>query len=217
MQSWYPCPPTRDTGPQPGQLGTHSSPEGPAGRSYRDAPVQRMKWAFGRQDRQAVGTIHGRKATGGPQAPLSFKTFLMWTIFKVFLKFAKYCFCFIFWFFEQEACRILAPRPGIKPTPPALKDKILTTGPSGKSPQCILSSGLSGFCRASLVTKSEVAQGTQSPTVGLSCRLRGSAPPGPQEARGTSARNHGNTQHLRTSPPLPVYLLGTTFEIFSYS
>ena len=97
LQSWYPCPHTRDMEPQPGQLDTHFSPEGPAGRSYRDAPVQRMKWAFGRQERQAVGTIHGRKATGGPPAPLSFfKTFLMWTIFKVFLELAKYCFCFIF-------------------------------------------------------------------------------------------------------------------------
>ena len=88
-----PMPTHQGHGTPTGQLDTHSSPGGPAGRSYRDAPVQRMKWAFGRQERQAVGTIHGRKATGGPQAPLSFKTFLMWTIFKVFLKFAKYCFC----------------------------------------------------------------------------------------------------------------------------
>ena len=62
-----------------------------------------------------------------------------------------------------------------------------------------------------------MAPGTQSPSVELSFRLRGSAPPSPQEARRTSARNHRNTPHLRTSPPLPVYLLGTTFEIFNFS
>ena len=32
------------------------------------------------------------------------------------------------------ACGILAPRPGIEPTPPALEARVLTTGTPGKSP-----------------------------------------------------------------------------------
>ena len=36
-----------------------------------------------------------------------------------------------FGFFVSEACGILAPQPGIKPTPPALEGKVLTTGPQG--------------------------------------------------------------------------------------
>ena len=39
----------------------------------------------------------------------------------------------MFWFFGHEACGILAPRPGIEPTPPALEGEVLTTGPLGKS------------------------------------------------------------------------------------
>ena len=38
-----------------------------------------------------------------------------------------------FWVFGPEACGILAPRPVIKPTPPALEGEVLTTGPPGKS------------------------------------------------------------------------------------
>ena len=34
---------------------------------------------------------------------------------------------------ELSACGILAPRPGIKLTPPALEGKVLTTEPSGMS------------------------------------------------------------------------------------
>ena len=37
---------------------------------------------------------------------------------------------FIFW---PQSCEILVPQPGIKPTPPALEHKVLTTGPPGKS------------------------------------------------------------------------------------
>ena len=48
-------------GPQPGQPDTPTSPEGPVGRSYRDALVERMKWALGEQKRQEVG--------GRPPAP----------------------------------------------------------------------------------------------------------------------------------------------------
>ena len=40
---------------------------------------------------------------------------------------------FVFWVFGPEACGILVPQPGIKPTPSALKSKVLTTEPPGKS------------------------------------------------------------------------------------
>ena len=42
-----------------------------------------------------------------------------------------FCFCFCFC---HKACRIFAPWPGIKPAPPTLEDKVLITGPLGKSP-----------------------------------------------------------------------------------
>ena len=51
-----------------------------------------------------------------------FKIFLMCTIFKVTIE-LQYCFCFIFWFIDQVACEILAPRPKIEPTPPHWKEK----------------------------------------------------------------------------------------------
>ena len=64
----------------------------------------------------------------------------MWTIFKVFIEFVTvllmfYVLFFFFFFFPFgcEAWGILAPRPGIKPTPPALEGKVLTTGLSRKS------------------------------------------------------------------------------------
>ena len=54
---------------------------------------------------------------------------------KVFIEFATTLLLFYgFWFWGHEACGILAPRPGIKPPPPALEGQVLTTGPSGKSP-----------------------------------------------------------------------------------
>ena len=39
----------------------------------------------------------------------------------------------MFWFFGCEAYGILAPRPGIEPSPPVLEGEVLTTGPPGKS------------------------------------------------------------------------------------
>lgn len=45
---------------------------------------------------------------------------------------------FMFWFFGQEACEILAPWPGSKPAPPTLEDDVLTTGPPGRSFQAFL-------------------------------------------------------------------------------
>ena len=46
----------------------------------------------------------------------------MWTIF---INLLQYYFCFMFCFFGHEACEILAPRPGIKPTAPALEGEVL--------------------------------------------------------------------------------------------
>ena len=39
----------------------------------------------------------------------------------------------MFWFFGHKACGILAPRPGIESTPPALEGEVLVTGLPGKS------------------------------------------------------------------------------------
>ena len=52
---------------------------------------------------------------------------------KSLLNLLQYCFCLMFWFFGHEACGILAPWPGIEPTPPALEGEVLTTGPPGES------------------------------------------------------------------------------------
>lgn len=58
----------------------------------------------------------------------------MWTIFKVFIEFFTVLLMFyVFGFFDHEAGGILAPQPGIKPSPSALEGNILTTGPPGKS------------------------------------------------------------------------------------
>ena len=65
------------------------------------------------------------------QLNLIVKLFLFF--FKSLLNFLQYCFCFIFWFLAREACGVLAPQPGIKPAPPALESKVLTTGPPWKS------------------------------------------------------------------------------------
>ena len=66
------------------------------------------------------------------------KILLIWTIFlKSLLNLLQYCFCFMyFWIFGREACGILTPQPGIKPAPPALEGRVLTTGPPGKSLLC---------------------------------------------------------------------------------
>ena len=37
-------------------------------------------------------------------------------------------------FFGQEACGIFAPRPGVRPAPPALEGEVLTPGPPGGGP-----------------------------------------------------------------------------------
>ena len=50
--------------------------------------------------------------------------------FKVFIEFVTIWF----WFSGGQACGILAPRPGVEPTPPALEGEVLTTGLLRKSP-----------------------------------------------------------------------------------
>ena len=59
----------------------------------------------------------------------------MWTIFKVFSEFVTKMLVlgFGFFFFGQEACGHVAPRPGIELVLPALEGRVLTTGPPGKS------------------------------------------------------------------------------------
>jgi len=65
-------------------------------------------------------------------------TYFATLFFTVFIEFVtQYCFCFVFWFFGREACGISAPRPGIKPTDPALEGKVLATGHPGKSMELI--------------------------------------------------------------------------------
>ena len=64
----------------------------------------------------------------------SFLRFLMWTISKVFIEFVTILLLFyVLTFFGCKASGILAPRSGIKPTPPALEGENLMTRPP-KSP-----------------------------------------------------------------------------------
>ena len=51
----------------------------------------------------------------------------------MFIEFVIILLQFYIWLFGREACGILVPQPGIEPAPPALKSKVLTTGPLGKS------------------------------------------------------------------------------------
>ena len=56
----------------------------------------------------------------------------MWIILKVLIEFVTILLLFYGLDFCFEACRILAPQPGIESTPPALEGEVLTTGPKGK-------------------------------------------------------------------------------------
>ena len=66
-------------------------------------------------------------------------TFLKIFLFDVDYFLSLYWICYnipsvlCFGFFGHKACGILAPRPGIEPTCPALEGEVLTTGPPGKS------------------------------------------------------------------------------------
>ena len=59
--------------------------------------------------------------------------YLLWTIFKVFIEFVPIFLLFYVLVFWPEVCGILAPQPGIEPSPPALESEILTNGSPGKS------------------------------------------------------------------------------------
>ena len=51
--------------------------------------------------------------------------------FLAFIEFATVLFlCHVLVFLAHKACGILAPRPGIEPTAPALEGEVFTTGPS---------------------------------------------------------------------------------------
>ena len=89
-----------------------------------------MGWRRERGGLELLDLIQGRPFFKG------FFFFLMWTILKSLLSVLQYYFCFKFGLFGLEACGILAPPTGIKPTPSLLEGKVLTTGPPGKSQVC---------------------------------------------------------------------------------
>ena len=60
------------------------------------------------------------------------KIVLIWTIFKVFTESDTISLLFYALVFPCRAYRILAPRSGIQPAPPALEGEIPSTGPPGK-------------------------------------------------------------------------------------
>ena len=69
----------------------------------------------------------------------NFFNFLMWAIFKVFIEFVTMLLLLLmFWFFGLKACGMLIPWPGIKPTPPGLEGKVLTTGLLVKSTKYLI-------------------------------------------------------------------------------
>ena len=61
------------------------------------------------------------------------KNFFYIDLFKSLVEFDTLLFLVSFWFFGHQAFGSLAPQSGIKPTPPALEDKVLTAGLPGKS------------------------------------------------------------------------------------
>ena len=64
---------------------------------------------------------------------LSFFSFLTWTSFKVFIDFVTTLLLFLCsGFLATRHAGILAPRPGIEPTPSALEGSVLAPGPPGK-------------------------------------------------------------------------------------
>ena len=64
----------------------------------------------------------------------------LWPVsfFKSLLNLLQYCFFFMFCFFGQESCGILVPRPGIKPTPPALQADSLPLDYQGSPRESLL-------------------------------------------------------------------------------
>ena len=75
------------------------------------------------------------KTTWAINSSLNFLKIFFWCgpFLKSLLNLLEYCFCFMFWFSNRKAYGILAPWPGIEPTPLASEDEVLTTGLPGKS------------------------------------------------------------------------------------
>ena len=78
------------------------------------------------------------------QRQLNIESFILFKIFfwctwflKVFIEFVRILLRFMSWCFGHEAWKILAPRRGIEPVPPALEGEVLTTWPPGKLPEGI--------------------------------------------------------------------------------
>ena len=71
---------------------------------------------------------------------LSLRFFLMWAIFKVFIKFVTIFLLFYGFVFGHTPCEILGPQRWIQPTATALEGKVLTTGLQGKPLSSYLSS-----------------------------------------------------------------------------
>ena len=59
--------------------------------------------------------------------------FLMWIIFNIFFELVTILLLFYVLGFGLKACGIFASYPGSEPMPPTLEDKVLITGPPGKS------------------------------------------------------------------------------------
>ena len=56
----------------------------------------------------------------------------------------------MFWFFDHEACGVLAPRPAIQRAPPALEGEVWSTGPPGKSRDILLKRCWVSFCQGEI-------------------------------------------------------------------
>ena len=73
---------------------------------------------------------------GKTREKFSFFFFYVDRFLKSLLNLLQYCFCFLcFGFLVIEACGVLVPPPGIRPTSPAFGRQSLTTGPPEKSQQ----------------------------------------------------------------------------------
>lgn len=83
-------------------------------------------------EKHTDGATHWSRALGHLLVGI-LKIFFMRIISKVFIAFVTILILFMFWFFGQEACTVLAPRPGIEPTRPTVEGEILSTGPPRKS------------------------------------------------------------------------------------
>ena len=60
--------------------------------------------------------------------------FLMWPFLKSLLNLPQHCLCSMRCSLGHEACGILAPRPGVEPSPPALEGEVLNHWTARKVP-----------------------------------------------------------------------------------